>query len=176
MESNENNWKVGEIANLPRTEKMLKGDSTGYVHYIGSRYICIREATETQRGILMKVLGKAYRDQMKMVGGKPFGKDDHDDLFEEQRYYSYPFPTANEVKEVLDILRGNHSLLQKFEEAKMHVNPDGMFWVSETARKAILKKIPQVYSGRDGQFHNPSNDTNYYRITMVYFHKGQLTW
>ena len=58
----------------------------------------------------------------------------------------------------------------------MHVNPDGMFWVRETARNAFLIKIPQVYSGRDNQIHNISDDTNYYRITMVYFYKGQLTW
>lgn len=176
MESNVNNWKLGEIANLPRKEKVLKDGSTSYVHYIASRYICVREATEAQQGILMKVLGKAYSDQMKMVGGEPFGKDDYDELFDGHRYYSYPFPSANEVKEVLDILRDNDSLLQEFEEAKMHVNPDGMFWVRETAHNVFRKKIPQVYSGQDDLLHNPSNDTNYYRITMVYFSNGQLNW
>ena len=176
MESNENNWKLGEIANLPRKEKVLKDGSTVYVHYIASRFICIREATETQRGILMKVLGKAYSDQVKMVGGEPFGKDEYYETFEGQRYFSYTFPSANEVKEVLDILRDNTSLLQKFENAKMHVNPDGMFWVRETARNAFLKKVPQVYGGRNGQFYSPKDDTNYYRITMAYFQNGKLTW
>ncbi|MBQ1880305.1 MAG: hypothetical protein II156_01570, partial [Lachnospiraceae bacterium] len=170
-------WKLGEIATLPRTEKVLKdGDSTSYARYIGSRYICIREATEGQNGILMKVLGKAFSDQVKLVGGEPFGKDDGEELFSGRRYYSYPFPSSNEVKEVLDILRGNPSLLQKFEEAKMHVNPDGIFWVRETIRGTFLKKNLQVYGGRNGQLYNPSDDINYYRITIVYFDKDQLIW
>lgn len=176
MDQLENNWKLGEMANLPRQEKVKKDGSTSYVNYIESRYICVREAIDGRRGILMKVLGKAYSDQVKMVGGEPFGRDEHEDLFAGQRYYSYPFPTANEVQEVLEILRDNPSLLQKFEDARMHVNPDGMFWVRETARNAFLIKIPQVYSGHDNQIHNISDDTNYYRITMVYFYKGQLNW
>ena len=177
MESNDKKWKLGEIATLPRTEKVLKdGDSTSYARYIGSRYICIREATEGQNGILMKVLGKAFSDQVKLVGGEPFGKDDGEELFSGRRSYSYPFPSANEVKEVLDILRGNPSLLQKFEEAKMHVNPDGIFWVRETTRSTFLKKNLQVYGGRNGQLYNPSDDINYYRITIVYFDKDQLIW
>ena len=177
MESNDKKWKLGEIATLPRTEKVLKdGDSTSYARYIGSRYICIREATEGQNGILMKVLGKAFSDQVKLVGGEPFGKDDGEELFSGRRYYSYPFPSSNEVKEVLDILRGNPSLLQKFEDAKMHVNPDGIFWVRETIRGTFLKKNLQVYGGRNGQLYNPSDDINYYRITIVYFDKDQLIW
>ena len=177
MESNENNWTLGEIAKLPKMERPLKQSvSKVYMHYIASRYICVREATDGRRGILMKVLGKAYSDQVKMVGGEPFGRDEHEELFVGQRYYSYPFPTANEVQEVLEILRANPSLLQKFEDARMHVNPDGMFWVRETARNAFLKKIPQIYDSRSGQLCNPSDDTNYYRITMVYFFKGQLSW
>ena len=176
MESNDNNWILGEIAKLPRTENVLKNGFTSYVHFIASRYICVREATDGQRGILVKVLGKAYGDQVKIVDGKPFGRDDYEELFSGQRYYSYPFPSASEVQEVLDILRGNASLLQKFEDAKMHVNPEGMFWVRETARNAFLKKILQIYDSRNDQLCNPSDDTCYYRITMVYFFKGQLIW
>ena len=176
METNENNWKLGEIVHLPRSEKKLKDSFTVYVNYIESRYICVREATDGQRGILMKVLGKAYRDQVKVVGGTAFSHDDHEELFVGDRYYSYPFPSTSEVQEVLDILRGNDALLQKFEEAKMHINPNSMYWVRETVRNAFLKKIPQVYVASSGQLQNPSDDTNYYRITMVYFYKGQLIW
>ena len=176
MESNENNWTLGEVANLPRMEKILKNGSKSYMYYIGSRYICIREATDEQRGILVKVLGKSYSDQVKIVGGEPFGRDDFDELFAGLRYYSYPFPSVSKVQEVLDILRGNAPLLQKFEDAKMHVNPNGKFWVRETARNAFLKKIPQVYDAPSGQLHSPSDDINYYRIAIVYFFKGQLIW
>lgn len=177
MESNKNDWKLGEIATLPRKEKELKKSFMNlYVRYIGSRYICIREASDGQRGILLKVLGKSFPDQMKLVNGEPFGMDKREVIFNGTCYYSYPFPSVSELKEVLDILRGNQSLLQKFDEAKMHVNPDSMFWVRETARNSFMKKIPQVYSGHDDQLHNASSDANYYRVSIVYFYKDQLYW
>ena len=70
MESDKNNWTLGEIATLPKQERSLKQNGpTAYVQYITSRYICIREATDGQRGILVKVLGKAYRDQVGIVNG-----------------------------------------------------------------------------------------------------------
>ena len=106
MTSNENNWTLGEVANLPRMDKMLKDGTTAYMQFIASRYICIREATDGQRGILVKVLGKSYSDQIKTIDGKPFGFDDRAELFSCDSFYSYPFPSANEVHEVLDILRG----------------------------------------------------------------------
>ena len=176
MEKNESNWKLGEIVNLPRTERKLEDGITNYVNYIESRYICVREATDGQRGILVKVLGKAHRDHVKVIGGRPFCKDDREELFIGRHYYSFPFPSASDVQEVLEILKWNESLVDKFEDARMHINPNSMFWVSETVRNAFLKKTPQVYVASSGQLQNPSGDTNYYRITMVYFYKGQLIW
>ena len=58
----------------------------------------------------------------------------------------------------------------------MHINLDGKFWVSETARNAFLFKIPQVYSGLDDQLHNATDGESYYRVTFAYFHKGNLIW
>lgn len=177
MESNKNCWTLGEIATLPRMEKPIKTSGlTAYERYIGSRYICIREESDGQRGILMKVLGKVYYDQIKMVGGEPFSKDDRDEDFVGRRYFSYPFPNSIELKEVLDILRGNDGLLRKFEDAKMHVNPNSMFWVNESSRNMFMMKTPQVYGSSDGQLSSPSDDTPYYRVSMVYFSKGELHW
>ena len=106
METTENNWILGELVNLPHQEKLLKkSGSTSYSRFIGSRYICIREATGGQRGILMKVLGKTDGDRIIMVNGQPFCKDDREELFAGKRYFSYPFPRDNEVMEALDILR-----------------------------------------------------------------------
>ena len=177
MEPNKNYWTLGEIATLQRKEKMIKTSGlTDYGRYIGSRYICIREEGDGQRGILMKVLGKVYSDQVKVVGGEPFSKDDRDEAFEGRRYFSYPFPNSVELKEVLDILRGNDDLLRKFDHAKMHVNPNAMFWVNETSRNMFMMKTPQVYGSSDGQLSSPSDDTPYYRVSMVYFSKGELHW
>jgi hypothetical protein len=153
MESNKNNWTLGEIATLPKQEKPLKqGGSKAYVHYITSRYICIREATEGQRGILVKVLGKVCGDQVGFVKGEPFCKDDHDELFAGHRYYSFPFPSAKDVREAIDIIRGDQELLQKFEAASMHINPNSTFWVSDikcrvhsgTDPFVHLKQSPQI--------------------------------
>ena len=62
------------------------------------------------------------------------------------------------------------------EDAKMHLNLNGGFWVSETARNAFFLKIPQIYDTRSNQLRVASDDTSYYRITMVYFFKGELIW
>ena len=177
MESNKNNWTLGEIATLPKQEKPLKqSGSTTYVQYITSRYVCIREATDSQRGILVKVLGKFYSDQVGIVNGEPFSKDDRDELFVGHRYYSFPFPSAKDVKEVLDIIEDNQDLLQKFQAASMHINPNSTFWVSDTVRNKFFLKKPQILSGRDGQLYTPSDDDNHYRLSIVYFFKGSLVW
>ena len=176
MEYNKNNWTLGEIANLPKMEKVLKDGFTLYMHYIASRYICIREATEGQRGILVKVLGKPYSDQVGMVSGRPFCKDDHAELFEGHCYYSYPFPSARDVHEVLDILKQNKSLVDQFEAASMHINPGSTFWVNDTARNMLFLKKPQFLDSRDGQLYPASDDDNHYRLSIVHFYKGNLNW
>ena len=177
MEPNKNNWNLGELVTLPKQERPLKsGAMTQYGHYIGSRYICIREESEGQRGILLKVLGKVYSDQIKIVDGEPFSKDEGDELFMGHSYLSYPYESLKDVKEVLDILRGNADLLQAFEKAKMHINPNSSYWVRETARNKFMLKIPQVYDSREDLLCTASDDTPYYRITMVYFYKGNLSW
>ena len=177
MDTTKNNWTLGEIANLPRQERQMKKSGTNsYSHYIGSRYICIREATDGQRGILMKVLGKTHSDRIIMANGQPFIKDDCDELFIGNSYFSYPFPRDKEVMEALDIIRNNQDLLQKFEEASMHVNPDSTFWVSDTTRNMLLRKKPQFLGGRDGQLYPARDDSEHYRVTFVYFYKGSLSW
>lgn len=177
MATTENNWSLGELVILPREEKLLKKwYSKSYSLYIGSRYICIREATNGQRGILMKVLGKTSGDHIMMVNGEPFGKDDREELFNGLRYFSYPFPTASHTMEALDILRANPDLQQKFKEASMHINPDSTFWVSDTTRSMLIFKKPQFLGGRDGQLYLANDNSEHYRVTFVYFYKGNLNW
>lgn len=177
MDSKENNWTVGETVTIKRMERPLKeSGSTSYAQYISSRYICIREVNGEQRGILLKVLGKAYSNQIEMVNGQPFCKDDHEELFAGHRYCSYPFPSAKEVQEVLEIIRDNKSLLHKFETASMHINPESTFWVNDTKRNMLLMKKPQIFSGRDGQITPARDDVNHYRISIVYFSKDSLIW
>ena len=177
MDTYTNNWTPGEIVTLPRKEKALKNSGVyNYSFYIDSRYICIREVTDGQRGILVRVLGKIYPDRVKLVGGKPFCHDDREELFMGYKYSSYPFPMAHQVKEVLDILHQNPALLQKLEEANMHINPNGKFWVADTTRNAFYIKIPQVYDASTQRLGHVSDDTAYYRISVVYFNRERLSW
>ena len=69
MESDKKNWKLGEVVLLPRKTTQI---NKKYEYLMASRYICIREATEGQRGILLRVLDKIARKNIIMRGGKPF--------------------------------------------------------------------------------------------------------
>lgn len=175
MEKKENNWKVGEVVILPRTSKQLKSSGMKvYEQFVGSRYICIREATEDQQGILLKVLGRTPEEYIKMVAGMPFCKDDSMELLEGMCYSSYSFPQLEEVKTVLSIIHGNPDLHTHFEAAQMHVNPKALFWVRETASNMLRIKKPQCYDvTTDSLVKAPANALPPYRLTMVYFTKDQ---
>jgi hypothetical protein len=177
MGSNENNWHLGEIATLPRTERLLKeSGSKLYERLIGSRYVCVREATERQRGILVKVLGKISPEHIEIVAGQPFTKDDREDTFTGIRYFSYSFPAVKDVREVVEILRSNPSLIQIFEDASMHINLKSKFWVNKTESRLLVRKKPQCYDASSKQIDKPSKDEAPYRLTMVYFNKEKLSW
>ena len=177
MDSNGNRWHFGEIVTLPRTEKLLKkSGSTSYEHLIGSRYICVREESEGERGILVKILGKFPSEHVFTVCGKAFSKDDREELFVGVRYFSYPFPLVKDVREVLEILASKPSLVNIFDEASMHINIRSKFWVNKTERHLLVMKKPQCYDAYSEQILTPSEDDMPYRLTMVYFYKGNLSW
>lgn len=171
----EKNWKVGDIDVFPWTSTVFKkSGSTTYKHYYSSRFICIREADDEHRGILLKVLGKASPHEIMMVGGEPFCKDERDDLLNGKVYSSFRFPSLQELTEALAIVRENPKLLSLFEEASMHFNPESSFWVRETSRKHIFQKKPQFYDASTGTLSVSTDDTPHYRLTMLYFQNGEL--
>lgn len=169
MASNEDSWRLGEFVFPPRTSKLLKSSgSKSYNSLIASRYICIREATERQNGILLRVEGKVKAKHMMLVCGQPFCKDDSVQLFEGWSYFSYSFPTVAELAEVLNIIRSNLSLLSQFKAASMDFNPQSLFWVKETANYLITKKL-KYYDASTESLCTASNDVAPYHLTMVYF-------
>lgn len=176
--SNTKNYKIGEIINLPRAKRVLASSNNAtYERFIGSRYICIREASIEQRGILVKVLGRASGDYAKIIKGEPFWKDDDDILFYGAIYYSYALPSADAVKEVLDIIRGNQDLLNQFEEAGMRLNPNSTFWVNKIRRSKLFFMKLQYLNGQDGKLYAANEANNHYRISVVYFNKdGEIIW
>ena len=171
MESDKKNWKLGEVVLLPRLTSQI---NKKYESLMTSRYICIREDSESQRGILLKVLGETARKHIMIQGGKPFCKDDKFEGLYSSTYYS--FPSVKELKEVLDILKKDETLLEIFEKAKMHINPNSTFWVRDTASRLFFLKEPQYYDASLGQLVATSDDETHYRLTIAYFHKSNISW
>ncbi|MBO7067609.1 MAG: hypothetical protein J6W52_02870 [Bacteroidaceae bacterium] len=176
MEQNENNWKIGEEVSFPWTSTTLKtSGKTFYKHFYGSRFICIRPADEGKRGILIKVLGKTSPQDIMMVGGEPFCKDDRDELVTGKSYFSYRFPALSDLKEALAIIRENPKLLPIFDKAGMHLNPDSTFWIRESVRKILFRK-PQIYDSRTGSLFTTTDGTSPYRIALLFFLKDEFTY
>ena len=176
-ESHKNDWKFGEIVTLPREKKALKkSGSTTYEQLIESRYVCIREATGNQRGILAKILGEYKSERIMMVGGHPFSKDDHETLFYGFNYFSYPFPSKKDVIEALDIISKDQTLIHQFKKLSVRLNTQGKFWVSETSSHLLIKKKPLCYDAASCELCPASEDDAPYRLTLVYFQNGELYW
>ena len=178
IKTNTKEWKAGDVVTLPRGRRTLKaGDSVVYEQFVESRYLCIRAASDGQRGILVRVLGMAYSGYANIITGQLFWRDDSDSTFYGVRYFAYPMPTANEVQEVLGIIRGSKDLLQRFEEAGMYLDPDSTFWVNDTKRQMLFFRKLQYLDGRDGSLCVAGNNSTHSRISIVYFNKdGELTW
>ena len=131
----------------------------------------------TKRGMLAKVLGKTTRDSINISGGEPFFKDEKDEGFMNDTYYSYRFPSVAELKEILEIIRNDESLIEKFEKASMHINPNSTYWVRDTTRNLLLLKKPQYYDANsDGLITAADDNSLHYRITVAYFYKSQISW
>ena len=165
-------WSVGELVNLRRSTTLLK-ESRSYLYssVVSSEYICIREATDGQRGIMVKGLGKIRRERIMLVSGMPFCKDERDELFVGKHYYGYPFPTVDELKEILDIVRADTNLQQKLIDNGMFFYPEGTFWVNDTKSEFLgLKRALQYYDPSTGRLTTAKSiDERHQRISIAFF-------
>ena len=172
--SNEANWRLGELVNLSWNYKEIKkSDGKSYAYYAESHYVCVREATDGQCGILVKVLGKVPMDRIMLVNGEPFCKDECEELFMGKRYYSFPFPTVNALKEVLEIISSNEALQGRFEAVSMKFNPASSFWVREVAG-VFLSKKPKYYDATSGKISKATAGAAHYRLSIAYFNNNEL--
>ena len=170
MESNKNDWNLGKIVFPPTTATLLKKrNKKEYKRFINLQYICVREATESQCGILVKVLGKTKADDITFVCGQPFCNDDEFMLFEGQVISSYSFPTVAELREVLNIIRSNPSLLSQFEAVSMQFDPNSIFWVNKTGFHLPFTKKPRCYDASTNRLCKAPKDSEPCRLTMAYF-------
>jgi len=172
LKTAKNEWSVGELVTLKWTRThLIKEGKASYSYMINSRYFCIREATESQRGILIKSLGKTQQNHIMLVGGEPFCKDDVDDMFLNRHYFSFSFPMAEELKEVLDILRSDIDIQQNLLNNNMIINPNCTFWVNDTKSQFLgLKRKLQYYDPPTDSLVTANNQNErHQRITIVYF-------
>jgi len=176
MAANNYNWSLGEVANIKEDSSCVsKSVITSYEHMISSRYVCVREATDSAQGILVKVVGKVPSDNILFKGGEPFVKDLKVEGFSRDIYSSYRFPSVADLKLVLGIIRDNPMLIEKFEQAKMHINPNSTFWVREIDRKLLIMNSLQYFDARSGQLlpHEQEGEIRY-RLSIVHFTKSKL--
>ena len=175
MNDTKNKWRLGDIVNVPRKSSEIESGMKSYEYFVSSRYVCIREEDGDQSGILIKVLGKISSDYIMIKGGEPFCKDDKEEGFRYDIYYSYRFPTVDELKEVLNIIRNDQRLIDKLEEASMHINPNSTFWARDIARSFLIQKKLQYYDIPSGKLIAESKDNEvHYRLSVVYFQKSQI--
>lgn len=173
IDSNDSNWRLGELVCLKwNDEQIKKSGQKSYAYCAVSSYICVREATDRQYGILVKVLGKISKEHIMFVNGEPFCKDEREDLLKGKCYYSFPFPTLNALKEVLEIVNSNEALKGRFEAESMKFNPASTFWVREAAG-GFLSKKPQYYDASSGQVCKATAGTAHYRLSIAYFNKNK---
>ena len=166
------NWSAGELVNLGQHTALLKkSGSYMYSNVASSQYVCIRTTSDGKHGILLKGMGKIRRKHIMLVRGKSFCKDERDELFEGLHYYGYPFPTADELRDILDLVRTDTTIQQKLKASGMSFSPDATFWVSDTKSCFLgLKHCPQYYDPSTGRLATAKSlDEHHQRISVASF-------
>ena len=65
--------RLGELVTLNWNDALIKkSGQTSYAYCAVSNYVCVREATDSQCGILVKVLGRISKEFIMFVNGEPF--------------------------------------------------------------------------------------------------------
>ncbi len=178
MEKTTNDWSLGEIVTLSRQSSEVSKDGfRTYDHFVDSKYVCVRPAIEgRQRGMLVKILGKCPVSDIFVKSGEPFCKDDKIEGFNFDQYYSFRFPTVQELQELLDIVREHPTLKDAFSQVSMRMNPESSFWVRDVAKKLVFLKKPQYYDAKTGTLALGRADELHYRVTIVYFDSSEISW
>lgn len=177
MEPMTTNWKTGEIVTLQLSDKTLQKDETTiYKEFVSLRYVCIREASNDKRGILVKVLGKIPAMNLEIVGDTPFVKDDVKQHLYDTYYYSFPFPKAIEIEEALSIIRHHQELIGKFKSISMNIDTEASFWVRETARNLLFMKQLQYFDANSCLTCTAKENDAHYRLSIVYYQNSELFW
>lgn len=172
MEQQKGKWCVGDLVTLPRKVAFIeKRGIRVYEYFSRSKYVCVRERTAEQPGLLVKLLGRCDAEELMRVNYELFSKDDKVEGFNANHYCCYRFPTADQVQEVLDIIEDNDQLRQQFEAVGMIWSPDAFYWVRNVKRKLLgLCWAPQYYNPFNKQtIPADKKSATHYRMAVVTF-------
>lgn len=168
------NWKTGELVSLPYSDvAIMKSGNKTYKYEQPTNCCCLREAENHRRGILVAVLGSCSADRIFMVAKAPFCKDNKTKGFYDVTYHCYPFPSVEELKEVLSIVRGNTDLLQTLSEQQMPIDTAATFWVRDTRQSLFPwgKKL-LYYDPKTDSLCTARSNEEHCRLTIAYFLKA----
>ena len=159
-------WTKGEIVVLPEINEMLTqiGNKI-YMYGLPSKCFCLREATESHRGILVKLLNEYAANEILMINKKPFCKDYKINGFETISYCSLRFPEVSDLKEVLDIVRNDSTIQQQ-----TGINPNETYWVNDTHKRFFFRRHAQYYAPKTDSIGTAqTNNEKHYRLIITYF-------
>ena len=175
VDDNENNWRKGDVVVFPwKSRRFVREDSKSFHFYFSSTFVCIREADDKHRGILLRVLERTSKSDLLIVGNELYRKDERNNSVDRKRYYGFRFPSTKSLKTALEILRKEPELMSLLQQESMSFHLDSKFWVREPGRRLFFLKTPQYYDSRTDTLHCAEDGASYRRLTMVYFQKGNL--
>lgn len=173
MTEKKSRWTVGEKVSLHHHKTILyRLPRRIFAHFVASRYLCIREASSKNRGILLKVLGTFEAGEISSRRFEAFCKDAKDDGydFRPDSYYSFRFPTKKQVKEVLQILKAQPELVERLYEIGMGFSWQQGYWVRGMAFNCLLGSKPKWYDPTaDAVFVSHRSEEEHLRMSIVYF-------
>ena len=164
-------WAVGEKVILPYTEDTVKEESYKVFKYeLPNECLCLREPNDDKYGILIKVLPKCPAEELHIVNGKAFFKDNKSAGFSKDVYSCYPFPTSSEVEDVLEYIQNDKAAKKLLSNRKIHIDPSQTYWIEETASSVFFKRRFQYYDPKTKGVATAKRDSEvHHRLFIAYF-------
>ncbi|MCR4852225.1 MAG: hypothetical protein K5893_01370 [Prevotella sp.] len=169
--SNLSEWKVGNlVAPGLMFRKICHYGGKIYMNFVDSKFVCIREATASEPGVLVKVLNSCDQSRFLFRKGEPFVKDYKNVNFESPvEYCSFRLPTVEEIKFVLSIAKSDKTLGEMLSDRGLSPYEPATYWTRDISRSIIGRHV-KFYDSATGEVKSESgDDTERIRITVVYF-------
>ena len=164
-------WKVGDVvAPGLMFRKICRFGGKIYMHFLDSKYICIREASAEAPGMLVKVLNSCDQSRFLFRGGEPFIKDYKTVNFESPVEYStFRLPTVEEVRFVLATAKADVQLGQMLANRGLSPNEPATYWTRGIGGNILGRRVEFYDSATRTVKTESGSNTERIRITVAYF-------